>query len=75
MTTEKSMKDLITEFEEILSYEQYEAEMEIEDFDVLNNEHWDEMMEMALDATYARFAEMGYTEEQTQEIADAYYEI
>ena len=69
------MKDLITKFEEILSYEKYEAEMEIEDFDVLNNEHWDEMMEMALDATYARFAEMGYTEEQTQEIADAYYEI
>ena len=75
MTTEKSMKDLITEFEEILSYEQYEAEMEIEDFDVLNNEHWDEMMEMALDATYARYAEMGYTEEQTQEIFDAYCEI
>ena len=69
------MKDLITKFEEILSYEKYEAEMEIEDFDVLNNEHWDDMMEMALDATYARFAEMGYTEEQTQEIADAYYEI
>ena len=57
------MKDLITKFEEIFLYEQEEAEMQIEDFDICNNRHYDEMMYMALAATYACFGELGYTQE------------
>ena len=68
----ENSKITVEEFENILLEKESEAEYEIDNFDACNNDHWNEMQEMALDMTVEHFIALGYTEEEVWEAHEEY---
>ena len=62
------------EFEDFMLECVEQAELDIEDYDVCNSEHYDEMMDNSIDLAYNHYTKLGYTMEQFYTTLDEYYD-
>tara|TARA_R110000803_G_scaffold209111_1_gene278355 strand:+ start:1906 stop:2172 length:267 start_codon:yes stop_codon:yes gene_type:complete len=77
LLTVDQLEKLVDDFEETLFNAELDAEWQmediIEDFDVCDSAHWDQMKDLAVEMTHERYIGYGYTKEFVESLSDAYY--
>jgi len=73
LLTVDQLEKLVDDFEETLFNAELDAEWQMEDFDVCDGSHWDQMKDLAVEMTHERYIGYGYTKEFVESLSEAYY--